>query len=148
MEVIERNLWFGSADYLNEPEMRELIQGEGIIDTVNSFLEVALEAGVIGLSLFVAFFATVMLELYRTACRRFTKERSKLNWYARGCLSILVGILITIGTTSSIDYVPFIYWSFGGISVALVRLARVDALSLRVPAAPPEVAQYDFHAPV
>ena len=128
--------------------MRELIQGEGIIDTVNTYIEIALEAGVIGLSLFVAFFATVMLELYRVASQRFSKERSNLSWYARGCLSILVGILVTIGTTSSIDYVPFIYWSFGGISVALVRLARVDALSLRVPAAPREVAQYDFRAPV
>ena len=148
MDVIERNLWFGSANYLSEPEMRELIQGEEIIDTVNTYIEIALEAGVIGLSLFIAFFTTVMLELYRVACRRLSKERSKLNWYARGCLSILVGILVTIGTTSSIDYVPFIYWSFGGICVALVRLAQVDALSLRVPATPREVAQYDFRAPV
>jgi O-Antigen ligase len=131
LAVIGRNFWLGSADYLSAPEMRELLQGEGIIDTVNSYLAIALDAGVIGLSLFVAFFASVMLGLYRVIKRRFTTERSYLNKYARVGLGTLLGILVTIGTTSSIDYVPYIYWSFGGLCVALIRIARASEMPTR-----------------
>jgi O-Antigen ligase len=132
--VIERNFWLGSTDFLSAPEMRELVQGEGIVDTVNSYLGIALTAGIIGLSLFVAFFASVMLELYRIIKRRFAKDRNYLNRYARASFGILLGILVAIGTTSSIDYVPYIYWSFGGIFVALIRIARASELSSREPA--------------
>ena len=150
LAVIGRNFWLGSTDYMSEPEMRELVQGEGIIDPVNSYLGIALDTGVIGLSLFAAFFASIMLELYRTIKRRFGKDRIYLNKYARAGFAILLGILVTIGTTSSIDYVPYIYWSFAGFCVALIRMARTSELSLRGPAEQmalaPDVARTSFRS--
>jgi uncharacterized membrane protein len=35
----------------------------------------------------------------------------------------LVAIMVTIGTVSFIDYMPYVYWSFAGLSVAVIRIA-------------------------
>ncbi|MEZ5915226.1 MAG: O-antigen ligase family protein [Parvularculaceae bacterium] len=37
--------FFGSEGYLNAPEMQSLVQGQGIIDIVSSYLQVALDKG-------------------------------------------------------------------------------------------------------
>lgn len=121
LAVIERNPWFGSADYLLTPEMRGMIQGEGIIDRVNSYVQIALDSGIVGLSLFVGFFASILVGL-----RRIFKFDSYLDLglgdLARASLATLLAILVTIGTTSSIDFVPYVYWSFAGLCVALIRI--------------------------
>lgn len=36
--VIQRNPLFGSFDFRNTPEMQSMIQGEGIIDIVNTYI--------------------------------------------------------------------------------------------------------------
>jgi O-antigen ligase len=52
-EIVMRHPLFG--DRFPYPEMEDLRQGEGIIDFVNSYLQVALNYGLIGLSLFLSF---------------------------------------------------------------------------------------------
>jgi O-antigen ligase len=52
-EIVMRHPFFG--DQFPYPEMEDLRQGEGIIDFVNSYLQVALNYGLIGLSLFLSF---------------------------------------------------------------------------------------------
>jgi hypothetical protein len=120
--VIERNLWFGSTDYLQSPEMRDLVQGEGIVDIVNSYLRVALNTGVIGLTLFVSIFLSILLRLRRV----MNSDRShnpEFNVYLRTIAAILAGMLITIGTVSSVGFIPYVYWAVAGLAVALVRIA-------------------------
>ena len=39
-------------------------------------------------------------------------------------MAILIGILVVLATASSIDFIPIVYWSFAGLSVALIRIAR------------------------
>ena len=34
----------------------------------------------------------------------------------------LIAILVTIGTVSSIDFVPYVYWSYAGLCVAVIRV--------------------------
>jgi O-antigen ligase len=138
--VIERNPWFGSGDFRLEPEMQELIQGQHIIDVVNTYLEIALNFGLIGLGLFASFFASVLVGLWRV--RKFqVLQNMGLDAYMRASMATLVAILVTIGTVSSVDYIPYVYWSFAGICVALVRVAYKeratvagDADAIRVPA--------------
>jgi O-antigen ligase len=120
--VIERNPWIGSADYLSAPEMQALLQGEGIIDTVNTYLEIALKSGIIGLGLFVAFFAAILMQLWRVA-RSDARNKLVLGNYARALMASLISILVTIATVSSIDFIPYVYWSFAGICVAFIRIA-------------------------
>jgi O-antigen ligase len=123
--VIERNPWFGSNDYWSAPEMKQLVQGEHIIDIVNSYLKIALDSGLVGLSLFFSFFATILYGLWRVA----VQERD-LSPYARASMATLIAILVTIGTVSSIDYVPYVYWSFAGLCVALIRIAYRERVAV------------------
>ncbi len=122
LRVIERNLWLGSPDYMSTPEMQEMIQGQQIIDIVNTYLGIALSYGLIGLGLFMAFFATVLNGLRRLLKFGFLWDKdSKTD--VRVSLATLIAILVTIGTVSYIDVLPYICWSFAGLCVALIRIA-------------------------
>jgi hypothetical protein len=123
--VAERNFWFGSVDYRSEPEMRELIQGQGIVDVVNTYLEVVLESGLVGLTLFVGFFASILLAL-RRALRSTPTADAELRNLLRASIATLVAIVVTIGTVASISYIPYVYWSFAGLCVAVIRLAQTQ----------------------
>jgi hypothetical protein len=120
--VIERNLWFGSVDFRLAPEMQELVQGQGIIDIVNHYLKLALDYGLLGLGCFLVFFATILLGL-RRVLKFSTFRNSEFNICTRAAMATLVAILVTLGTVSSVDFIPYVYWSFGGLCVALVRIA-------------------------
>lgn len=121
MIVIYRNFLFGSVNYLQTPEMLRMIQGEGIIDIVNSYLRVTLDYGVVGLSLFVGFFGCLLLRLYKLG--NSIPYDGDLNLLGRSIMAILFGILITIATVSSILVVPIFYWFVGGLAVAWMGLA-------------------------
>lgn len=135
MPVIERNLLFGSSDYVNAPELQVLRQGEGIVDVVNSYVGVALHAGGVGLMLFVGMFVSAMLLLTRG--RRWARQQGDADGQqlGRALLAALLGIMFIIFTMSSILIVPTIYFAFFGLSCAFciwqqgrdrVPPARVD----------------------
>jgi O-antigen ligase len=121
--VIQRNPWFGSVDYRNTAEMQSMIQGQGIIDVVNTYLGVALEAGLVGLALFAGFFAVVLLGINK-AMRTFASKDDEMRRLGRALLATLVGILITIITVSSITVIPVVYWAVAGMGVAYIQMAR------------------------
>lgn len=121
--VIQRNPWLGSVDYRSTPEMQSMIQGQGIIDIVNTYIAVALEVGLIGLALFGGFFATVLLGI-RKAMRAFPNKDDEQRRLGRALLATLAGILLTIFTVSSITVIPVVYWSLAGMGVAYVQMAR------------------------
>jgi O-antigen ligase len=122
ISVIERNPWFGSPDYLLTPEMQEMMQGEHIIDIVNSYLKIALDSGLVGLSFFVSIFVAILIGLRRTL-KFATIVDVDLKNYARASMATLIAILVTIGTVSFVDFIPWIYWSIVGLCVALTRIA-------------------------
>jgi len=126
MIVIQRNPWFGSEDYLKAPEMQAMRQGQGIIDIVNSYIGVALNAGLIGLGLFIAFFALVLLGIYRGM--RLSPDRDGEEYLlGRALLATQLAILIIIFTVSSISFIPIVYWSVAGLGVAYAQMARKNA---------------------
>jgi hypothetical protein len=141
MLVIERNPWFGSNDFLLTPEMRELLQGQHIIDVVNTYLAIALESGLVGLGVFLAFTATILVGLWR-AFRLKSTRKTDFGNYIRASMAVYVAMLTTIGTVSFIDFIPYVFWSFAGLCVALIRIAyreqsamtRAAANAIRVPA--------------
>jgi O-antigen ligase len=131
--VIERNPLIGSADYLSTPEMQAMVQGEGIVDTVNTYLEVALNSGMIGLSLFLGFFVAILIGLWRATIHG-AHHKLDLGNCARALTATLLGILVTIGTVSSVEFIPYVYWSFAGLCVAFIRIAvRQRAVAARGP---------------
>jgi hypothetical protein len=116
--VIERNFWLGSVDYLYTPEMQRMIQGEGIIDLVNSYIQIALRFGVIGLALFVWAFVLAGLQVLKRqrACVK-TNEHQAAD-LGRALLTMLAGTGLIIYTVSSISVIPWVYWTLLGICVA------------------------------
>ena len=121
--VIQRNPWLGSVDYRSTPEMQSMVQGQGIIDIVNTYIAVALEVGLIGLALFVGFFATVLLGI-RKAMRTFPNKDDEQRRLGRALFATLAGILLTIFTVSSITVIPVVYWSVAGVGVAYIQMVR------------------------
>lgn len=124
--VIERHFWLGSVDYLQTPEMQSMIQGEGIVDIVNTYIGVALDYGMVGLGLFCLFFGLVMGSMYKTF-RQQAEPQARL--LGRALLATLGGVLLTIYTVSSITVIPWVYWTLAGICVAyahVFKLARPE----------------------
>jgi O-antigen ligase len=118
--VIGQHPWFGAFDYLVNPSMQELIQGEGIIDVVNSYLGVALTFGIVGLSLFCGVFGFAGWGVW--VMLRRSEPHSELSLLGRALLATLAGILVTILTVSSIGVIPSIYWVVAGLCVAYAQL--------------------------
>jgi O-antigen ligase len=141
MLVIERNPWFGSSDFLLTPEMKELLQGQHIIDVVNTYLGIALESGLVGLGVFLAFMATILVDLWLVFKLKSTRKTDVGN-YVRASMALYVALMATIGTCSFVDFIPYVFWSFAGLCVALIRIAyreqsamtRAAASVIRVPA--------------
>lgn len=82
--MIQRNPLFGSFDFRNTPEMQSMIQGEGIIDIVNTYINLALRVGLVGLTLFVGFFVSILFGL-RKALRAFPTATKKVACSAAPC---------------------------------------------------------------
>lgn len=126
MKVINKNPIFGSSNYLKTPEMQEMIQGEGIIDIVNSYLRITLETGYVGLLLFIGIFASVILSV-RKSMRLIIDKKNQLYLLGRCLVAILLCTMTTIATTSSIATLPVIYWSVLGIGIAYSQIVKQDS---------------------
>ena len=105
LEVISRNLYFGSYDYMLAPEMEQLRSGgdNGIIDVVNSYLGIALSGGIVALALFTSFFLVTLVGVTNTI-RGLSSSNLELRALGRMLIATLSGILVTIYTVSSITF--------------------------------------------
>ena len=118
IDVINENLWFGDAGFLDNPKMQYLIQGEKIIDIVNTYLQIALEYGVISLAIYVLLLLLPIIKLYQLSKRlqQGSEERRLCHLF----ISIMILTLVVIATVSSLR---------GGVIsvVILVFLALISA---------------------
>src|SRR5262245_14551757 len=121
MQVLLDYPFFGAFDFMQLPVMQQLRQGQGIIDIVNSYLQVALASGFVGLGLFCGFFIAVGSALLKAM--RAAEKKDEAYLLGQALLATLLGILVIIATTSSMDLVPVIYWSVAGLGVTYARLA-------------------------
>lgn len=120
--VLKNNLWFGSFDFLSAPAMQELVQGEGIIDMVNSYLGIALAYGVVGLTLFSGVFLSAGWAAWR-ATRSYPVD-DEIGGIGHALLAALVCALVTIATVSSILVIPTVYWILAGLCVGYASFAQ------------------------
>jgi hypothetical protein len=73
--------------------------------------------------LFAGFFALLLSSIHRA--RRSIPDRSSEEYLLGQVLpATLAGILVIIATTSSIGFVPLVYWSVAGMGVAYVQMVR------------------------
>jgi O-antigen ligase len=121
--VIKRNPLFGSVNYLETPEMQEMVQGEGIVDIVNTYLQVSLNYGLVGLSLFAGFFLVVLSGIHKSR-KMISDKASELYLLGRSLTATIIAVLVIIFTVSSIVTIPIIYWSLAGMGVAYINIVR------------------------
>ena len=124
LKVIQQNLLFGS-DYLKNPEMEVMRQGQGIIDVVNAYIEVALSSGLIGLFLFVGFFICGILLVYK-ALGRAKKLSDEYHLLGRCILAILFSNMFTIGSSGNALGLATINWCFAGLAVAYWNTVGIE----------------------
>lgn len=131
MEVIARNPLLGTPDFRSTQEMLEMAQGEGIIDIVNTYLEIAMKTGLVGAGFFIGIFVSILFGLKRA--QKFNSiSDPAYNDYVRASMAIIIGIMITIATVSSLDFIPYVFWPFAGIGVAIVRVGYRERAAARL----------------
>jgi O-antigen ligase len=122
MAVIERNPLFGSTNYILEPEMQAL-KVNGLIDIVNSYIQIALESGYIGLLFFVGAFVFAIKSTLKQL-KRIKDKNNEFSALLRSIIAIIFGILATIATVSSIGVVSIFYWLMLGICIACCEMIK------------------------
>jgi O-antigen ligase len=123
--VIQRHPFLGSNTYLETPEMLSLIQGQGIIDIVNSYIRIALNSGIIGVSLFILFFLTLLGKLYSTQ-KIIPRKSPELHQYSSALIAIMSSMLLIIATVSSVDIVDTLYWFMAGMLSAYIVFLKQE----------------------
>jgi len=119
--LIQRNPFFGSYDFINTPEMEALRQGQGIIDLVNTYAVVGLNSGLVGLSLFMGFFAAILFAILKSM-RGLPDQNSEMFLLGQSLFATLIGILAMIATVSPISDIAIIYWCVAGLGVGYARM--------------------------
>ena len=128
LTVFAENPLLGSVDYLDTPEMQSLIQGQGIIDIVNSFLGILLQYGLVGLAAFLMLFGSILWRIYKIF-RRIKNYRDEHYSLGIVLFAVLISILWTIFTVSSIGVIPHLYWAIAGMGVAYTQLFKQNHFS-------------------
>lgn len=121
--VIQRQPLLGSNSYLETAELQSMIQGQGIIDIVNSYLRIALDSGVIGIGLFILFFSGLLIRLF-LAQRKISRNEPETHQFAIALFATLLSVLLIIATVSSIDIVSHFYWILAGITSSYLYLLK------------------------
>jgi hypothetical protein len=121
--VIQRNPFLGSTTFLDTPEMQSMMQGEGIIDIVNNYLQITLGYGFFGLFLFISIFLSLLWHINKLI-KRLPKENVDLIRMGRALFATLAGIALIIYTVSSVDYIPYYYWIIFALSTSYIYIAN------------------------
>ena len=121
LQVILQNPFFGTHDFMRLPIMQQLIQGEGIIDLVNTYVGIGLANGLVGVSLFAGTFLVIVVGILKTM-RIHGDKNSESYLLGQVLVAVIVGIMATIFTTSSISIIPTVYWSVLGLGVGYMSL--------------------------
>jgi O-antigen ligase len=139
--VVLDNPWFGSEDYLETPAMQSLVQGQGIVDIVNAYLQVALDRGLVGLALFVGVSLFSLNALYR-AIKPARAIDPELAAYCQGWFAALVGVMLVLATTTNVvAQISEAHWLLCGMCVGAARsVAALAAAPAARPAEPPPAA--------
>ena len=123
MKVIDMNPLLGSNNFLANPLMEELRQGQGIIDVVNSYLGIALASGYIGLGLYLSILAVALVYLI-SGIGKSGSVSAELELFGRTLLGALVGTMVILATTSNIMAMPFLIWILIGWTVKYQSFVR------------------------
>ncbi|MGH1438523.1 MAG: O-antigen ligase family protein [Cellvibrionaceae bacterium] len=113
LDAISQNPILGSIDFWNNQSLANSLQGEGIIDVTNLYLQVILQYGFVGLFLYLMIFFSLI--------KGVLKKRNVVGFDHKGLILPLVGMtMFFIVTCSDISFVPFYITFLWAISRAYI----------------------------
>lgn len=121
LALLRQSPWLGVPNYA--AQMQDLKQGEGIIDVVNSYIAIALDAGFIGVAIYLVPYAIVLNRLFHMlgAAGGQASEAGTVK-FARVLAAMTVALLLTIFTTSTISTMPFLLVMLLGLPIARLSM--------------------------
>ena len=120
-KIIWLNPLLGSTDYTERLAAMGMVQGQGIVDIVNSYVEVALQTGFVGLTLFGGVLASALLCVLGARRQAHLAGQEDADPVGRALAAAQVTVLVTIVTVSSIVVIPWVYWCLTGMMVGYAR---------------------------
>ena len=137
LALLKQSPWLGVPDYASQ--MQDLKQGEGIIDLVNSYIAIALDTGVIGLTIYMVPYVAVFRRLAMVPGISLRQsEDGGAGWFAATFLALVIAFLLTIFTTSTFGTIQFLLVLLLALPIARLTMQAnsVDVL-LDLPAVEP-----------
>jgi hypothetical protein len=122
MIVFWQNPIFGSLQFIHNPVLEVMRQGQGIIDIVNSYVGVALAYGAVGLLLFVLPSAYALVMSWTTS-RRMARQDVDAEAVGRALAASMVSIMLAIGAVSHYFHIPVVHWLVVSLCVGYVAHA-------------------------
>jgi len=121
MEIVKRKPFFGVPEPSLEPEMEDMVQGEGIVDIVNSYLNIVLGYGIPALILYVGLF---VLAIFRVnSSRKKIKDKNSEEYLCgRALIATMIAVLIAISSVSSIGIIPTVIYTLAGLMLSYARI--------------------------
>jgi hypothetical protein len=136
MQVFMERPWLGSDQYVERLTELGMVQGQGIVDIVNTYLGIALSSGALGLTFFLSIFTIVLRGIWKSGRQYAHNEAQGLTSdAASGSTSksqgeppsahatLLRRVLLASIPASSISIIPWCQ-AWTGTSVAHWRMAH------------------------
>lgn len=131
---------FGDPNFRESGFFDHLYQGQGIIDVVNTYINVALRYGLVGLAFFAGVFGASIAGLLKVGAFMPKRDRSDLEQQRAVLLAANAGYLAVIATTSAVSLVTHVGTLLIAVSVAFVAATRAE-ISQTAGATTPEGAR-------
>jgi O-antigen ligase len=103
--------------------MEDLRQGEGIIDLVNTYAEIAVVYGFVGLAMFIGLMLFALSKALRMA-RNVVRKDPDLALMGFVLVGCILGTLVMLATCSFIFGYTILFYVIAGLAAAYANLAR------------------------
>jgi hypothetical protein len=118
-ELVSEHPFFG--DQLAEFKLEDLRQGEGIVDLVNTYADVALSYGLVGLFCFIGFVLLGLVRAYRII-RETAAADPDLARLGASLVACILGTLLMLSDSSFILGYGKMFYVLAGLAAAYVQL--------------------------
>jgi len=124
--AFEENPLFGSLAFRENPVFEALQQGGGFVDFVNSYLNITLDSGIVGLLLYLIIPVVLLVQIYRKLQIPSLYHDKIMKHTGIAFFAIITGTMVLLLTVSSITFIPIYYWVLIGLSSAWLRMANMS----------------------
>ena len=141
LALLKQSPWFGVPNYASQ--MQDLKQGEGIIDLVNSYIAIALDAGLFGLVVYLAPYVITLSRLLNAAAPEAPAGQPDAPGgvaFGPVFMALAIALLGTIFTTSTFALMPLLLTLLLALPIARLRMPAEE-----LPVAPAPISPIDLN---